>query len=112
MPQSFVENWSAQLLLAMVVILLPFAVTFLLLSALRRYPEIPQSERFGTAGTILFATAWTCFVICLIDIFLFQTVVVTLLAAFLSAVTSTAVSGYLGYVARYKYNLIVRINNG
>lgn len=110
--QSFAENWSAMLLMVLYIILIPFGIAGLMLSTFRRYLGPPYHEQYAAAGRVLAIGAWSCFLICLVDIFYLQTVVISLLAAAVSALISFVVAGYLHYQARSRYGQTFILNNG
>ncbi len=108
----FADKWGAQILMCLYIILVPFSVAFLQLSTFRRYLGAPQHVHYATTGRLLVVVAWRALLICLIDIFFFQTVIISIVAATASALVSFVIAGYLQYQARSKYGQTFSLNNG
>ena len=107
-----IEKWPALIVIVLLIIGTPYSIFALFLSELKRQPNVPKDEYFSDSPIIAVTCAWVMLGVCLFDIFVLQTLVITFIAAFISAITTTAVTGYIGYVAKHKYGLIARFNNG
>jgi hypothetical protein len=112
MPEPLIENWPVMVLMVLCIIGIPFMVLTLLVSALKRRTEVPLSEHFDYMPIVAVTTIWNMMFICLLDIFVLQTLILTLYAAFFSLAITTFCSFRIGIIAKNKYGLIAYINNG
>lgn len=112
MSAFFVEDLSALILVALIIIGVPYAILSLFLSSLKQQPSIPDKEHFSETPRIAQTCALVMMSICLFDIFILYTIVITFVAAFFSAITTSVVVWYISYVCKHRYGLVARINNG
>lgn len=108
----FADKWVAQLLVSSYIILVPFAIAELALSTFRRYLGAPYHTHFTKIGRVLVFAAWRSFFVCLLDIFIFQTVILSVIAAAVSAAISITIAAYLEYQARSKHGQTFIFKNG